>query len=53
MALADLSGHKVDIDRNVKEGPVGRSVKSGVRVVSMYCIFVQNCLKAHLVNEVC
>lgn len=29
IALADLSGHKVDIDRNVKEGSVGRSVKSG------------------------
>lgn len=29
ITLADLSGHKVDIDRNVKEGSVGRSFKNG------------------------
>lgn len=28
IVLVDLSDHKMDIDRNVREGSVGRSVKS-------------------------
>lgn len=53
IALVDLSGHKIDIDRNVKEDLWVGVSRVGVRMVNMDCICVQNCLKAYLVNEVC